>query len=154
MSTGLVAPGPRPLVLDANILVRAVLGRRVLTLLETYAEQVTFLTPEVAFTSLRTHLPGILIRRGLAQEAVAQLLEQEILVRLPALVTSVPEAVYVDLGAAARRRIAIRDEADWPFVALALRLACPIWTEDQDFFGSGVPTWTTDRIEIYLAADP
>ncbi|WP_455227346.1 PIN domain-containing protein [Lautropia mirabilis] len=28
--------------------------------------------------------------------------------------------------------------------------ACPIWTEDQDFFGTGVPTWTTDRVELYL----
>lgn len=29
-------------------------------------------------------------------------------------------------------------------------LDCPIWTEDNDFFGTGVPTWTTDRIDIYL----
>ncbi|MEP7369704.1 MAG: PIN domain-containing protein [Dermatophilaceae bacterium] len=26
----------------------------------------------------------------------------------------------------------------------------PIWTEDQDFFGTGFPTWTTDRVELYL----
>jgi hypothetical protein len=26
----------------------------------------------------------------------------------------------------------------------------PIWTEDQDFFGSGVATWTSGRIEVYL----
>jgi hypothetical protein len=30
---------------------------------------------------------------------------------------------------------------------------CPTWTEDQDFFGSGVATWTTDRIELYLRGD-
>jgi hypothetical protein len=30
-------------------------------------------------------------------------------------------------------------------------LGCPIWTEDTDFFGCGVATWTTDRVEIYLA---
>jgi hypothetical protein len=28
----------------------------------------------------------------------------------------------------------------------------PIWTEDQDFFGSGVATWITDRVELYLRA--
>ena len=24
------------------------------------------------------------------------------------------------------------------------------WTEDTDFFGAGVATWTTDRIEVYF----
>lgn len=33
----------------------------------------------------------------------------------------------------------------------ALALGCPIWTADQDFFGCGVATWTTDRVELYLA---
>jgi hypothetical protein len=35
-------------------------------------------------------------------------------------------------------------------IAASLLLDCPIWTEDQDFFGSGVATWTTDRIKLYL----
>ncbi|MFO1350464.1 MAG: PIN domain-containing protein [Gammaproteobacteria bacterium] len=35
-------------------------------------------------------------------------------------------------------------------MALALVLNLPIWTEDQDLFGSGVATWTTDRVELYL----
>ncbi|HZC23037.1 MAG TPA: PIN domain-containing protein [Candidatus Binatia bacterium] len=26
----------------------------------------------------------------------------------------------------------------------------PIWTEDADFFGAGVATWTTDRVELLL----
>ena len=26
-----------------------------------------------------------------------------------------------------------------------------LWTEDQNFFGSGVATWTTTTIELYLA---
>jgi hypothetical protein len=37
------------LVLDANILIRAVLGLRVLFLLRKYAEQVEFLAPDTAF---------------------------------------------------------------------------------------------------------
>ena len=51
----------------------------------------------------------------------------------------------------ARERIDRRDEDDWPVLASALALSCPIWTEDTDFFGCGVATWTTDRIELYLA---
>ena len=35
-------------------------------------------------------------------------------------------------------------------LALALQLECAIWTEDQDFFGTGIATWTTNTVEIYL----
>ena len=54
----------------------------------------------------------------------------------------------------ARQRIARRDEDDWPVLACALALDCPIWTEDTDFFGCGVATWTTDRVELYLERAP
>ena len=50
------------------------------------------------------------------------------------------------LARASRPEIA----GDWPVVATALMLAAPIWTEDQDFFGSGIATWTSNRIELYL----
>jgi hypothetical protein len=30
-------------------------------------------------------------------------------------------------------------------------LDCAIWTEDTDFFGVGIPSWTTDRVELFLA---
>ena len=142
----------KAIVLDANILVRAVLGRRVLTILETYADRIHFLAPEIAFTDVRGHLPEILVKRGLPQETITKLID-EVLGRLPGLVTPVPQEVYADAGAEARRRLAGRDEDDWPFVALALVLGCPIWTEDRDFFGSGVATWTTDRVEVYLKAN-
>ena len=46
-----------------------------------------------------------------------------------------------------------RDEEDWPILAAALALGCPIWTEDAGFFGIGIGTWTTDRVELFLADD-
>jgi predicted nucleic acid-binding protein len=150
VSSDPTAPDRRLLVLDANILVRAVLGQRVLPILEANAGRVHFLTPEVAYASAQAYLPEILIKRGLPLERVAQLVEREILGRLPMLVTPVPHEAYADFETPARERLARRDETDWPFAALALKLNCPIWTEDQDFFGSGVATWTTDRVEIYL----
>lgn len=142
----------KALVVDANILVRAAIGRRVFTLLETYMDRVHFLAPEIAFSDVRTYLPAILVKRGLPQEAATQLIE-DILVRLHGIVTPVPSEVFADREIEARRRLTGRDEADWPFVALALVLGCPVWTEDRDFFGSGVATWTTDRVEVYLKAD-
>jgi predicted nucleic acid-binding protein len=39
----------KALVIDANILVRAVLRRRVREVIETYAGQVSFFVPEVAY---------------------------------------------------------------------------------------------------------
>jgi hypothetical protein len=50
----------------------------------------------------------------------------------------------------ARERMRGRDENDWPVLATALGLGCDIWTEDQDFFGTGIAIWTTNRIEIFL----
>lgn len=50
----------------------------------------------------------------------------------------------------AKARIARRDARDWPAVAAAMLLNCPVWTEDSDFFGAGVCTWTTGTVEIYL----
>lgn len=50
----------------------------------------------------------------------------------------------------AKQRLKSRDPNDWPVLAVALTFGCGVWTEDADFFGTGVPTWTTDRVEILL----
>ena len=53
---------PRTIVLDANVLMRAVLGRRVDRLLARFAAQATFLAPEVAFDDVRAHLASVLTK--------------------------------------------------------------------------------------------
>ena len=67
------------------------------------------------------------------------------------MVQPVDEAAYAAFEAEARRRIGERDRDDWPLLALAMALDCPIWTEDQDFFGTGIATWRTRNVEIYLS---
>jgi len=52
----------------------------------------------------------------------------------------------------ALQRIAARDADDWPVLACAMAIGCPVWTEDADFFGTGVATWTSDRVALYFAA--
>ena len=53
------------IVLDANILIRAVLGKRVRQLLETYAVHgIRFYAPEVAYTDAEKYLPALLAKRG------------------------------------------------------------------------------------------
>ena len=54
----------RALVLDANILIRAVLGNRVRRMLEEYAESVSFFIPESADAEAEEHLASLVTRRG------------------------------------------------------------------------------------------
>ena len=54
----------KALVVDANILIRAVLGKRVRAVIETYAERVSFFVPEVAYAEAEDHLPALVIRHG------------------------------------------------------------------------------------------
>jgi predicted nucleic acid-binding protein len=134
------------LVLDANILIRAVLGSRVLALLRMYTGQIEFLRPDKAFDEARERLPEILERRKVPAAPSMAILDQ-----LAGVVQTVEAETYQTFERIARQRIDRRDEDDWPVLAVALALGCAIWTEDADFFGCGVATWTTDRVELYLA---
>lgn len=134
------------LVLDANILIRAVLGTRVHLLLRKYAGRVEFFAPDSALQEAREQLPLILERRGIPVSPALEALDS-----LSKLVQIIAPEVYAPIEALARQRLARRDEDDWPVLASALVLGHPIWTEDTDFFGCGVATWTTDRVELYLS---
>jgi predicted nucleic acid-binding protein len=138
----------RAIVLDANILLRVVLGRRVARLLSDYAQQVTFLTPDVAFDDVREHLPAILSKRG---ETLGLQGALDTLAALQGVVQVLDHAEYQVMKHAALARVGQRDPDDWPIMACALLLNCPIWTEDRDFFGTGVATWTTTLVEQYFA---
>ena len=132
-------------VLDANILIRAVLGKRVREILKNYFTMVRFYAPNTAFAEAREHIPHILLKRGIDPTIAVTVLEE-----LSGLIGCVDPEVYGLFEAAARQRLQNRDEDDWPVLAAALALECSIWTEDADFFGVGVATWTTERIELLL----
>lgn len=143
---------PRTIVLDANVLMRAVLGRRVDRLLQRFASQVTFLAPAVAFDDVHEHLASVLTQRG-ELNALQPALEKLAMLRLA--VRTVDPAEFESMKPAALARIGPRDPDDWPILACALALNCPIWTEDRDFFGTGVATWTTALVELYFTdTDP
>ncbi len=135
------------IVLDANILIRAVLGARVRRLIQTYGDSVLLVSPHTAIGEMDRHLPGLADRRHLDAAVAAEIRSKVI-----AAVEIVLSATYAPFEAAARQRPERRDEDDWPILATALALGCPIWTEDLDFFGCGVATWTSDRVELYLKA--
>jgi predicted nucleic acid-binding protein len=124
----------KAIVLDANILIRAVLGQRVRQLILAHA------------SDARKYLPALLKKRGASPEAALQILDL-----LEPIVRPMALELYASHQEAALQRIAARDADDWPVLACAMALKCPVWTEDADFFGSGIATWTTDRVALYLA---
>lgn len=141
----------RPIILDANILSRCVIGAKVPALLAAHAAMIDYLAPDTAFEEARKHLPVILRARGDDGTSVAAALAA--LDAAADIVTPVPASSYEPMRAAAMARIGPRDPDDWPVLACALLLSCPNWTEDRDFFGTGVATWTTALVELYFT-DP
>jgi len=135
------------LVVDANILIRAVLGVRVRTLIATYGAVVDLFAPDTAWAEAREHLPVILRKRGVPVEAALSLPNS-----FEDVIQPVEFETYGSFESAARTRLAGRDPDDWPVLATALALGSPIRTEDSDFFGTGVATWTTDRVELFLGS--
>ena len=136
----------RALVLDANILIRAVLGKRVREIIVNNADKVQFFSPDVAYVDARKYLPSLLEKRGIDSESAMAVLNA-----LETIVRPLEFGVYAGFKTQALERIATRDADDWPVLACAMAIGCPVWTEDADFFGTGVATWTSDRVELYLA---
>lgn len=133
------------LVLDANIIIRAVLGKKVRGYLTRYVEKVDFFTPITCLEEVRKYLPILFEKKGLNPE-----LALEVFSNVQCLLQVIDSSIYQERASEAQLRIKDRDFQDWPAVAAALVLKCPIWTEDQDFFGLGIPTWTTDRIHFFF----
>jgi predicted nucleic acid-binding protein len=133
------------LVLDANILLRAVFGVRVRSLLETYEDSVWFYAPDTCFADARKYIPSVAAKRRIDPAPGILVLNH-----LSRLIEIVDRSLYEEYESSARERMISRDVDDWPIVATSLLLRCPVWTEDRDFFGSGVSTWTTQTVELYL----
>ncbi len=133
------------IVLDANILLRAVFGTRVRSLLDTWEGVVGFFTPDVCLRDARAYIPAIALNRGFDPASGLLVLDH-----MADLVEIVDQGLYRKFESSARQRMFSRDVEDWPIAATAMLLDCPVWTEDRDFFGSGFATWTTNNIELFF----
>ncbi len=132
-------------MLDANILIRAVLGQRVRRILEANEGAISFFIPDSAYAEAVEHLATLVVKRGGDPAGGLTALKGMV-----ALATVDCHDLYGDFEAEARKRLGSRDPEDWPILAAALALGCPIWTEDTDFFGCGVATWTSASIGSFL----
>ena len=136
------------IVIDANILVRAVLGVRARELIERYCDSAAFYVAESNVEEAMQYLAELAPRRGIREEVW-----RESLAAIMVAVQIIPQQELMAVEAEATARIGKRDPNDWPAVAGALQFECPVWTEDEDFFGSGVATWTTATVEIFLRGE-
>jgi len=92
-------------------------------------------------------------RRRALEPAVADELAMRCIEAVESNVVVLEEAVYSAIEEEARAR-SLRDPDDWPVVASALALSASIWTNDNDFLGTGVPTWTTETLQAWLSRQP
>ena len=137
------------LVIDANILIRAVLGQKVRGLIERYCDSVAFYVAEANVEEAEFYLAKELAAKRGLDEATWRPVFDGVLSAIQIITGEV--LVLAEVETEAKARIGSRDVDDWPGVAAAMVLDCPIWTEDQDFLGAGVATWTTATVEIYLS---
>jgi len=133
------------LILDANILIRAVLGQKVRDYLLKFSSKLDFFTPDTCIKETEKYLPILFEKRGISSK-----LPLEVFFNIKCLLQIIDKNVYQERAIEARLRMKNRDIKDWPIVASALLFNCPIWTEDKDFFGIGLPVWTTDRIHLFF----
>lgn len=112
--------------------------------------------PERMWDETRVEIPrrvrAFAHRRSL-EATVADLLTARCIEAVEANLVVLEEAVYSAIEEEARAR-SLRDPDDWPVVASALALTAGIWTNDNDFLGTGVPTWTTDTLQAWLSRHP
>jgi predicted nucleic acid-binding protein len=120
-------------------------GQRVRRILEIHVDNVSFFVPETAYMEAEEHLAALVVKRGGDPRKALEALKA-----MAALANMVGNHLYGDFEAEARKRLGASDPEDWPVLAAALALGCPIWTEDTDFFGCGVATWTSGSIDIFL----
>jgi predicted nucleic acid-binding protein len=124
------------IVLDANILVSAVAGKRTKRVLaEAVQRGVTLAATESQFLEAAR----VLVEKIGAPPADARLG----LNALMAVVTPLAAESFVSMETAARRRLHARAQPDWPVLAAALACDGGIWSEDRDFFGVGAPVWSS-----------
>jgi predicted nucleic acid-binding protein len=101
------------IVLDANILIRAVLGQRVRTLLEDFSSQgVRFYSPDIAFIDAGKYLLALLKKRGKPDADLGAAIQY-----LQNIVESVDNETYDVFQREATERLQGRDGADWPILA-------------------------------------
>lgn len=137
------------IVVDANILLCAVLGRRTRQTLLEVAERRSVVTSERAADEVRAVARSMSARLATASAVAREVLEE---------IDVWPASEYrgeMDMAEITlRRAVASRDAnvRDAHILALAWRLEADIWSHDRDFAGTGWPSWSSANLLAQLIA--
>jgi len=138
------------LVVDTSVLVGELLRARGRARLGD--DRLELFLPERMWSETQVELPRRIeafVRRRSLDPDVGRQLIRLCLEAVDANVAVLDEAIYSALEDEARSRCR-RDPRDWPAVASALALSAGVWTNDNDFLGTGVATWTTETLQAWL----
>lgn len=108
--------------------------------------------PERMWAETRVELPrrvATFARRRRLPSSVTDGLVALCFEAVEANVTVLEEAVYAAAEDEALARCR-RDPTDWPVVASTQVLSAAVWTNDNDYLGTGVATWTTETLQVWL----
>jgi predicted nucleic acid-binding protein len=132
------------LVADANVLLSAVLGGGAARVLR-HPRVEAVLAAAPVLEEVHEYAVSLARKKRLQVDTVLTAV-----VSLPVIV--VDRSAYVGSIREAERRIAKRDPDDVETLALAIRLGIPVWSNDDDFKGTGVTWYTTARLLAALDA--
>lgn len=139
------------LVVDTSVLVGELLrasGRERLG-----DDRLELFLPEGMWNEVQIELPrriAAFARRRDLDRTISDALSSVGLAAIEANVVVLDAGIYAALEDEARSR-SVRDPRDWPAVAAALAVTADIWTNDNDFLGTGIATWTTETLQRWLA---
>jgi len=123
------------LAADANPILSAIIGRSAKDVF-LKAEDTSFYTTIFNFREVEKYIPVFSAKRGIPAEDIYLSLAT-----LPLFVCD--EDFYKEKLNEAKSLIGKRDPDDVPLLALALKLRCPIWSNDKDFVGLGIEVFST-----------
>jgi predicted nucleic acid-binding protein len=134
-----------PLFVDANILVRCVIGKAAFNVDELLARGAVLATTDAQAREAKRVL-----------HHVFEISERDAQIQVDATISAMEVyegPTYRAQEATAKARIHYKNTKDWPILAAAIEQKGSIWTDDRDFFGTGVPTWTTRNIKYVGLTD-
>lgn len=139
----------RGLVLDANILLRAVFGKRVRYLLETFEDDARFYTPDICFHDAQRYISVIAHQRRFDIH-----LANAVLDHIGRIVERVDRSLYEEYESSARGRIEPRDPKTGPWWPLPSCSICPFGPKIRTFSEAASPpgqqtelSYTSGRIK-------
>jgi predicted nucleic acid-binding protein len=123
------------LAVDANPILSAIIGGKARTVFLN-ADYTSFYTTVFNFKEVEKYIPILALNRNLPADDLYMALST-----LPVHVRDVES--YKDTLKTAKSMMKERDPDDVHLLGLALKLACPIWSNDKDFEGLGIKVYTT-----------